>query len=75
MTEVVETLTTYIAKYFPLEIKVSLKKKYQDELRSILKSNRGFIQNLINFDLMAELKNYIGYKFAEKYGPNFHQTS
>ena len=68
----IDTLTTYMAKYFQQPIKESLKTKYENELKTILKSNRCLIANLINFDLMAELKNYIGNKFVEKYGLNFH---
>ena len=71
----IDTLTTYIAKYLQQPVKESLKEKYENELKAILKSNWGLIANLINFDLVAELKNYIGHKFVEKFGPNFHQTS
>ena len=65
-----ETLTSYL-NHYPDSSRDELRVICIKELDNIVKENRSFLQNLVNFDLMNELKKYMIGKFSINFGSNF----
>lgn len=75
MASRVETLTSYLNTLVSKANKQLIKNKCDSELHAIIKTNRGFVQNLVGFELQQEFKNYLGNKFIEEFGVDFEQKS
>lgn len=68
------TLTSYIQNCVDPQKRERIRQDCINELNNIIKSNRAFIQNLITYDLMNELKEFAIIRFSEFYGANFQEN-